>query len=121
MNRESNLGAVVPFTLLPCKAPPVRLHLDVSPEVTCDHAREHVLECVEDTLGAGRRWGSLKERWRGCGKKLLISFFGAFLTFFLLVSRAFAASRRHPHAELAGLVSVQWSGLCCSRTPTSRW
>ena len=105
---DSRLGPALPFTVLPCKAPPVRLHLEVSPEVTCDHAREHVLECVEETVGARRRWGSLKERWRGCGKNKAAGrvYACAFLTSLSLILRAFTACKFPSHEVLAGLVPV---------------
>lgn len=102
---EQSLGAVIPFTVLPCGAPPVRLYLDVSPEVTCDHAREHVLECAEEVVGAGRRWGLLKERWRGCGKE------DTLLTDLVLV-RLLAPERPLRPRELLMQSWSDW-GRCC--------
>ena len=66
---DRTLCGAIPITVLPILGRSFTLHLDVSFEVTCKYAREHVLECAEEILGAGRRWGSLQERWKNCGER----------------------------------------------------
>lgn len=64
-----SLSVAIPITVLPILGPSFTLHLKVSSEITSNYAREHVLECALELLGAGRRWGSLQERWKNCGER----------------------------------------------------
>ena len=63
-----SLSVTIPITVIPILSPSITLYLELSSAITCNNARDHVLECAEEVLGAGRRWSSMKERWKKCGE-----------------------------------------------------